>query len=131
MSWINPTTSKLFQAILQLRDLDETRRFFRDLLTEPEILEFANRWQVAQMLQKGIPYSQIEQQTGMSSTTIARVSKFLNGEYGGWLARSKAIHRIAPTSSVLNLTPKISITIHKPYRLRKADAVLNKLIRNH
>lgn len=77
-------TNDLYQAILQLENVDEAQRFFSDLLTPGEILEFANRWQVAQMLHDQIPYSQIEKQTGMSSTTIARVSKFLNGKYGGY-----------------------------------------------
>ncbi|KKS19292.1 MAG: TrpR like protein, YerC/YecD [Candidatus Roizmanbacteria bacterium GW2011_GWC2_41_7] len=45
--WINKNTDALFTAVLQLETLDETRRFFRDLLTEQEILEFANRWKVA------------------------------------------------------------------------------------
>ncbi len=74
----------LFESILKLNNLDETRRFFRDLLTEEEIREFALRWQVAQMLSKKIPYSQIEKRTGMSSTTIARVSRWFNKGMGGY-----------------------------------------------
>lgn len=105
-NWQNPATDNLFTAILQLRDLDEARNFFRDLLTEAEIIEFANRWQVAQMLQKGIPYSQIEQQTGMSSTTIARVSKYLNGRYGGYQLLLNRLNR--PFKSLLsNLDEKL------------------------
>ncbi len=83
-SWINSQTDSLFQAILELKTLGEARRFFRDLLTEPEILEFANRWKVAQMLSKNIAYSKIEKQTKMSTTTIARVSKWLNKGMNGY-----------------------------------------------
>lgn len=82
--WINPETDKLFKAILTLEDFDEARKFFRDLLTEQEILEFANRWRVAKMLSVGVPYSEIEKKTGMSSTTIARISKWLNSGMGGY-----------------------------------------------
>ncbi|MBI3366838.1 TrpR-like protein YerC/YecD [Candidatus Roizmanbacteria bacterium] len=82
--WINPTTDDLFTAILSLKNIDEARRFFRDLLTEPEILEFANRWKVAQMLSKNISYSKIEEQTNMSTTTIARISKWLNSGMNGY-----------------------------------------------
>lgn len=82
--WINPKTDKLFKIILDLDNLDEARRFFRDLLTEQEIEEFANRWEVAQMLAQNTPYSQIEKDTGMSSTTIARISKWLNEGMGGY-----------------------------------------------
>ena len=82
--WINPKTDELFKAILNLKNLDEARRFFRDLLTEQEIEEFASRWEVAQMLAKNTPYSKIERDTGMSSTTIARISKWLNEGMGGY-----------------------------------------------
>lgn len=83
-NWINSTTNDLFSAILSLKNIDEAQRFFRDLLTEPEILEFANRWRVAQMLSKNISYSKIEKQTNMSTTTIARISKWLNNGMNGY-----------------------------------------------
>lgn len=82
--WMNKYSDSLFAAILTLKDLDEARRFFRDLLTEEEIKEFANRWQVAQMLARKVPYTQIEKQTGMSSTTIARTAKWLNLGMNGY-----------------------------------------------
>ena len=83
-NWINPKTDRLFKAILKLDNLDEARRFFRDLLTEREIEEFASRWEVAWLLAKNTPYSKIEKETGMSSTTIARISKWLNEGMGGY-----------------------------------------------
>lgn len=82
--WINKQSDSLFRAILELETLEEARNFFRDLLTEEEINEFSRRWQVAKMLEEDIPYSQIEKKTGMSSTTIARVSKWLNSGMGGY-----------------------------------------------
>ena len=82
--WVNPKTDKLFNAILNLEDLSQARNFFRDLLTEQEIKEFANRWEVAVMLANNISYSKIEKNTGMSSTTIARISKWLNKGMGGY-----------------------------------------------
>jgi len=69
---------------LALKDLKEAKMFLRDLLTEPEIIEFANRWQAAKMLDKKISYSKIEKETGLSSTTIARISKWLNLGSGGY-----------------------------------------------
>lgn len=74
----------LYQTILSLKNLDEAKRFFRDLLTEPEIMEFSKRWQVAQMLANKISYTQIEEQTGLSSTTIARIAKWLNNGRNGY-----------------------------------------------
>ena len=75
----------LYTAINRLESLDECRRFFRDLLTENEIEEFAERWKVARMLWNGLAYSAIEQQTGLSSRTIARVHKWLKQGKGGYL----------------------------------------------
>jgi len=82
--WDNKTTEDLLKATLELRNLNEAKRFFRDLLTEAEIIEFAKRWQTARMLDEKIPYSKIEKKTGLSSTTIARVSKWLNKGKGGY-----------------------------------------------
>ena len=74
----------LFKAILKLKNLDETRRFFRDLLTKGEIMEFSQRLKVARMLTRRIRYTKIAEETGMSSTTIARVQKWLKNGTGGY-----------------------------------------------
>ena len=80
----NKKIEDLMEAIFALRDTKEAKRFFRDLLTERELIEFGNRWQVAQMLNQKITYSEIEKKTGLSSTTIARISKWLNQGKGGY-----------------------------------------------
>lgn len=72
----------LYKALLSLETLGECKRFLGDLLTPAEIKEFSNRWKVAQMLDKKISYEEIEQATGMSTTTIARISKWLSGTKG-------------------------------------------------
>ena len=77
-------TKGLYKALLSLKNEDECKKFLRDLLTEAEIKEFANRWCVAQMLDKKISYEKIEKETGMSSTTIARVQKWLTNGKGGY-----------------------------------------------
>lgn len=58
--------------------------FMRDLMTEKEILEFANRLHAAELLFEGGTYEAVSQQTGMSSTTVARVSKWLVEGCGGY-----------------------------------------------
>jgi len=75
----------LYSTINRLESLEECRRFFRDLLTETEIREFAERWKVARMLWQGVPYTTIEEETGLSSRTIARVHKWLKRGKGGYL----------------------------------------------
>ena len=88
----NKLADSLFLAILDLKNLDESRRFFRDLLTEEEIIEFSKRWKVAQMLSNKISYLKIERVTGMSSTTIARISKWLNSGMSGYKFMLERLH---------------------------------------
>ncbi len=84
-------TKELFKAILLLKTEEDCRRFLRDLLTEAEIKEFANRWKVVRMLDIKTPYETITSQTGMSSTTIARIAKWLHGKVGGYTFMLKRI----------------------------------------
>jgi TrpR-related protein YerC/YecD len=100
--WINKESDSLFRAILALENIKETRNFFRDLLTEEEIFEFSRRWKVAQMLSNNIPYSKIEKETGMSSTTIARVSKWLNSGMNGY---KTILKRLKNNNSVNHHSP--------------------------
>lgn len=74
----------LIGAILLLKNSNEARKFLRDLLTESELIEFGNRWKAACMLDKKIPYTEIVKDTGLSSTTVARVSDWLNKGTGGY-----------------------------------------------
>mgnify|MGYP001562869023 CR=1 FL=1 len=80
----NKDISILLKTVLELRSKSEAWKFLRDLLTEAEIKEFANRWKVARMLNEKIPYEEIEKATSMSSTTIARVNKWLTNGKGGY-----------------------------------------------
>ena len=97
--WDNPKTEALFKAVLTLRTTSEAKRFFRDLMTESELIEFGNRWQAARMLNRNVPYSTITDKTGLSSTTIARVSQWLNNGVGGYrLMLNKLSAHHAPSS---------------------------------
>jgi TrpR-related protein YerC/YecD len=84
----------LFLAITRLESLEECRKFLRDLLTETEIREFAERWKVARMLSQGVPYTTIEDQTGLSSRTIARVHKWLKQGKGGYTMMLKRLETL-------------------------------------
>jgi len=70
--------------------------FLRDLLTESEIEELARRWQAAQMLDQKVSYSQIVKKTGLSSTTVARISKWLNSGAGGYRLVLDTLHHHNP-----------------------------------
>ncbi|MBI2623564.1 MAG: hypothetical protein HYW65_03240 [Candidatus Liptonbacteria bacterium] len=92
MDWNKPEKQRLLQAMLALKTEDEAARFLRDLLTKSEIEEFANRLAAAEMLAAGKSYTTVQKATGLSSTTVARVAKWLRGKEGGYrtiLARLK------------------------------------------
>lgn len=87
----------LVRAFSYLDDEDDIRRFLKDLITEQELVEFAKRWKAARLLDEGVPYAQIERITRLSSTTIARVSKWLRGSNGGYRA---VLDRVKNASSL-------------------------------
>ena len=84
MDWKKAENKRFIEAVLALSSADEARRFLRDLMTKGELEEFAKRLQAAEMLTQKIPYTIIEKETGFSSTTVARVSRWLNGGEGGY-----------------------------------------------
>lgn len=72
-----PTLTSALLACPTPELLDE---FFIDLLTPAERHEFAQRLDIAYRLYTKQSYKYIEQSTWVSSTTIARVAKFLHRE---------------------------------------------------
>jgi TrpR-related protein YerC/YecD len=74
----------LFATIVSLRTKREAERFFRDLCTLSELEAMAHRWQVVQLLEQGLPYLEIAEQTGASTTTVTRVAHWLHHGEGGY-----------------------------------------------
>ena len=91
-NWKNTENKRLIQAILAIKSEDIAKRFLRDLMTEKEIDEFSKRFKAAEMLMGKIPYSSIEKETGLSSTTVARVAKWLRGKEGGYRIIINKLH---------------------------------------
>lgn len=92
MDWKNKQNKRLIQAILATETEDQAKRFLRDLMTEKEVEDFAKRLKAAEMLTKKVTYSIIEQETGLSSTTVARVAKWLKGKEGGYRTIINKLH---------------------------------------
>jgi TrpR-related protein YerC/YecD len=84
IDWNTKENNQFVAAILTLKTADETKRFLRDLMTESEIKEFANRLETAFLLSKNVQYDAITEDTGLSSKTVARIAKWLNGSLGGY-----------------------------------------------
>jgi len=79
-----PPAAELAVALASLASEEEARAVLRDLCTPAEIRTLAERWQVAKLLDEGkLTYRDIHDATGVSTTTIVRVARFLKEEQNG------------------------------------------------
>ena len=72
-----PRNDDLYKAVMELRTLDECKRFFDDLCSISELRAMEQRFQVAELLHRGMIYNDILEKTGASSATISRVNRSL------------------------------------------------------
>ena len=96
--WRTDEMSDLFEAILELEDADEVERFLRDLCTLSELQAMAHRWEVAKLVEQGLPYQEISRQTGASTTTVTRVAHWLRYGEGGYRLALERRKPLSPTS---------------------------------
>lgn len=74
-------TEDLCKALLAPRTTEEMARLLADLCTPAEVRTLAERWHVAQLLDTtDLSYRDIHDVTGVSTTTIVRVARFLRQE---------------------------------------------------
>ena len=76
----------LCDSLLTPRSREDMRRLLLDLCTPAELRTIAERWHVARLLDgTDLPYREIHHATGVSTTTIVRVARFLRQEpHGGY-----------------------------------------------
>lgn len=74
----------LLSVLAEMDSRDELFELLEDLFTIREIKETSQRLEVAKLLSEGRSYTSIEEATGASATTIARVSKCLSYGSGGY-----------------------------------------------
>jgi TrpR-related protein YerC/YecD len=82
--WPTREHEELFSAISSLRSREEVEHFLRDLCTISELDAMAHRWQVAQLLDEGLPYLEVARRAHASTTTVTRVSQWLRRGEGGY-----------------------------------------------
>ena len=75
---------RLYQAFANTNSTEQIKALMEDLCTIGELHEMAQRLTVAFMLDSGESYLAIQEKTGASATTIARVSKCLNYGANGY-----------------------------------------------
>jgi TrpR-related protein YerC/YecD len=93
-TWASAEIRDLLETVLRLETADEAERFFRDLCTLAELEAMAHRWQVAKLVDQGLPYHEVSRRTGASTTTVTRVAHWLrHGEDGYRLALDRLAGR--------------------------------------
>lgn len=81
----------LFQAILELKSLEDCYDMFSDLCTVSELLAMKQRFWVADLLRQGYVYTDIVERTGASTATISRVNRCLQYGDGGYAKALDAV----------------------------------------
>ncbi len=77
----NALIADLCLALMSPKNEAEMCRLLTDLCTPAEIRTLAERWHVARLLdQDQLSYREIHDATGVSTTTIVRVARFLRQE---------------------------------------------------
>ena len=76
--------TNLYEAVLSLKDEKACESFFNDICTPKELEDMSDRLHVAELLLSGFTYEKIIEETGMSSTTIARINRTLLYGDGGY-----------------------------------------------
>ncbi len=74
----------MYKAILSLETEEECRKFMEDLCSITEIMAMEQRFEVAKLLNDGLIYNAIMEQTGASSAIISRVNRSLQYGAGGY-----------------------------------------------
>lgn len=82
--WPTKEHRDLFETIAALRTKEEAQQFLRDLCTRSELDAMAHRWQVARLLDEGLPYLEVARRAHASTTTVTRVAQWLRRGEGGY-----------------------------------------------
>jgi len=68
---------KFIDALTSLKSKKEMAEFLKDLLSEQEVIMFARRLQIAELLQEGLTYDDIREEMKVGHTTVAKVQTWL------------------------------------------------------
>lgn len=84
--WNIDAPAQFARALFSIDDEATLRAFLRDVMTEKEIIEISSRLEAARMLANGAKYVDIVAATKLSSTTVARISDWMQNGCGGYNA---------------------------------------------
>ena len=85
---IEEKSPDLLDVFMSFKNKDELKAFFRDLMSERDLREFAMRWEIAKMLDAGMSFTQIQEKWDgnemVSANTITKINRWLKEGCGGY-----------------------------------------------
>lgn len=90
--WQKSKTQQLVEVLCDISNKNDMMNFLQDVMTEKEIIEISSRLEAARMLQSGDKYTDIVNQTKLSSRTVARISEWLKNGKGGYVKALEIIN---------------------------------------
>jgi len=88
-SWRTKKLKNLAQVLTAINNPKDMENFLRDVCTVEELDEMSSRWEIVVLLSEGKTYRDIADKTGVSTTTVTRISHWLNNGEGGYKAALK------------------------------------------
>ena len=73
----------LVSTLGKLKSAKARAAFLEDLLTEEEILDFAQRIKIAQLILSGKTYDEISEKVGASTSTVSKIGQIIKYGKGG------------------------------------------------
>ena len=71
-------------SVATLRNRDEVKHFFKDLLSESEAIMFGRRLVIARELLSGKSYKEIKEEHGVGAATVGSVQQWLTSGFEGY-----------------------------------------------
>lgn len=71
---------ELYEAFVEIASTEDCGKLLEDLCTRKEVEQMAQRFRAARLLMEGKTYTQVIEQTNISSATLSRVSRCV--QYG-------------------------------------------------
>ncbi len=111
---------EFYSMVSLLKNRDEVKNFFKDLLTLSEVVMISRRIQVAKMLLGGKSYEDIRKELKVGSNNISQVEKWLNNGFGGYreiIKRHKVAEGKGQKKDFSKITPYSGEWVRKKYPL--------------
>ena len=83
-NWKNQKLKNLSKAISVLNNPHDIAGFLRDLCTMEELEDLSKRWDAVLLLAQGKTQRKVAKMTNLSTTTVTRISFWLNHGEGGY-----------------------------------------------